>query len=54
MAHAEGLYKRARKLRRAVDAIQPLMEAVQQELDYLETVCDGVSCDGKCRCADDV
>eukprot|EP00775_Hariotina_reticulata_P013451 gene13451-13577_t len=38
MAQAEGLYKRARKLRRAVDAIQPLMEAVQQDLDYLETV----------------
>ncbi len=26
---AEGLYKRARKLRRAVAAVQPLLEAVQ-------------------------
>lgn len=35
---AEGLFKRARKLRRAVDAVQPLLEAAQQELEYLESV----------------
>jgi predicted ribosome quality control (RQC) complex YloA/Tae2 family protein len=38
MEVAEGLYKRARKLRRAVDAVQPLLEAAQQELEYLESV----------------
>jgi hypothetical protein len=38
MEVAEGLYKRARKLRRAVDAVQPLLEAAQQELGYLESV----------------
>lgn len=35
---AEGLYRRARKLRRAVDAVAPLLEAAQQEVEYLETV----------------
>lgn len=35
---AERLFKRARKLRRAVDAVQPLLEAALQELDYLESV----------------
>lgn len=35
---AEALYKRARKLRRAVDAVQPLLEAAQQETLYLEEV----------------
>lgn len=35
---AEALYKRARKLRRAVDAVQPLLEAAQQEASYLEEV----------------
>lgn len=35
---AEALYKRARKLRRAVDAVQPLLEAAQQETSYLEEV----------------
>lgn len=34
--HAEGLYKRARKLRRAADAVQPLLEAAKEEQDYLE------------------
>jgi hypothetical protein len=38
MEQAEALYKRARKLRRAVDAVQPLLEAAQQEAEYLETV----------------
>eukprot|EP00878_Enallax_costatus_P010306 GHUV01010756.1.p1 GENE.GHUV01010756.1~~GHUV01010756.1.p1 ORF type:complete len:558 (+),score=193.14 GHUV01010756.1:1099-2772(+) len=38
MEVAEGLYKKARKLRRAVDAVQPLLEGAQQELEYLETV----------------
>lgn len=38
MEVAEGLYKRARKLRRAVDAVQPLLQAAQQEVDYLESV----------------
>lgn len=38
MEVAEGLFKRARKLRRAVDAVQPLLEAAQQELEYLESV----------------
>ncbi len=35
---AEKLYKRARKLRRAVDAVAPLLLAVQQEIAYLEEV----------------
>ncbi|KAF8058048.1 rqcH [Scenedesmus sp. PABB004] len=35
---AEATYKRARKLRRAVDAVSPLLGAAQQELEYLETV----------------
>jgi len=38
---AEGLFKRARKLRRAVDAVQPLLEGARQELDYLESVSGG-------------
>jgi predicted ribosome quality control (RQC) complex YloA/Tae2 family protein len=38
MEQAEALYKRARKLRRAVNAVQPLLEAAQQEAEYLETV----------------
>jgi predicted ribosome quality control (RQC) complex YloA/Tae2 family protein len=38
MEQAEALYKRARKLRRAVDAVQPLLEAAEQEAEYLETV----------------
>ncbi|WIA33408.1 hypothetical protein OEZ86_006542 [Tetradesmus obliquus] len=38
MEQAEGLFKRARKLRRAVDAVAPLLEAAQQEAEYLETV----------------
>uniref|UniRef100_A0A383VBP0 NFACT RNA-binding domain-containing protein n=1 Tax=Tetradesmus obliquus TaxID=3088 RepID=A0A383VBP0_TETOB len=38
MEQAEGLFKRARKLRRAVDAVAPLLEAARQEAEYLETV----------------
>lgn len=38
MEVAEGLYKKARKLRRAIGAVQPLLEGAQQELEYLETV----------------
>lgn len=38
MEQAEGLFKRARKLRRAVDAVAPLLQAAQQEAEYLETV----------------
>lgn len=34
----EGLYKRARKLRRAVQAVEPLLEAVRLEQAYLEEV----------------
>lgn len=29
---AEGLYKKARKLRRAIDAVNPLLEAALQEV----------------------
>lgn len=36
--HAEGMYKRARKLRRAVDAVTPLLEASMKEVEYLEQV----------------
>lgn len=32
------LYKKARKMRRAADAVQPLMEAVEADLGYLEEV----------------
>lgn len=35
---AEGLYRRARKLRRAVDAVAPLLEVAEQEVEYLEQV----------------
>ncbi|GAX79190.1 hypothetical protein CEUSTIGMA_g6630.t1 [Chlamydomonas eustigma] len=35
---AEGLYKKARKLRRAVQAVQPLLEASILEQQYLEEV----------------
>ncbi|GBF97380.1 hypothetical protein Rsub_11027 [Raphidocelis subcapitata] len=35
---AEALYKRARKLRRAVDAVTPLLEAADAEVEYLEQV----------------
>ncbi|KAF6261230.1 fibronectin-binding protein A N-terminus-domain-containing protein [Scenedesmus sp. NREL 46B-D3] len=38
MEQAEALYRRARKLRRAVDAVQPLLEAATREAEYLETV----------------
>lgn len=51
MEVAEGLYKRARKLRRAVDAVQPLLEAAQQELEYLESVCACLT--GTCKCRED-
>jgi malonyl CoA-acyl carrier protein transacylase len=47
MEQAEALYKRARKLRRAVDAVQPLLEAAQQEAEYLETVRVATCC---CLC----
>lgn len=43
MEQAEQLYKRARKLRRAVDAVQPLLLSAQQEVNYLETVSDVLS-----------
>ena len=33
---AEGMYKRARKLRRAVDALTPLLAAAEGEVEYLE------------------
>ncbi|GFH11534.1 NFACT-R_1 domain-containing protein, partial [Haematococcus lacustris] len=32
---AEALYKRARKLRRSLAAVQPLLAAAQAELEYL-------------------
>ena len=35
---SEGLYKRARKLRRAVQAVQPLLEAARLEVQYLEEI----------------
>ena len=35
---AEALYKRARKLRRAVGAVAPLLEAARGEVEYLEQV----------------
>lgn len=35
---AEALYRRARKLRRAVDAVTPLLEAAEREVEYLEQV----------------
>eukprot|EP00879_Flechtneria_rotunda_P020093 GHRR01021133.1.p1 GENE.GHRR01021133.1~~GHRR01021133.1.p1 ORF type:complete len:570 (+),score=174.79 GHRR01021133.1:640-2349(+) len=38
MEQAEVLYRKARKLRRAVAAVKPLLAAAQQELEYLETV----------------
>eukprot|EP00879_Flechtneria_rotunda_P017853 GHRR01018713.1.p1 GENE.GHRR01018713.1~~GHRR01018713.1.p1 ORF type:complete len:705 (+),score=256.20 GHRR01018713.1:640-2754(+) len=37
MEQAEVLYRKARKLRRAVAAVKPLLAAAQQELEYLET-----------------
>jgi predicted ribosome quality control (RQC) complex YloA/Tae2 family protein len=36
VAAAEALYKKARKLRRATDALAPLLEAAQGEVEYLE------------------
>lgn len=33
-----ALYKKARKMRRAVDAVAPLMEAAEGEVAYLEDV----------------
>ncbi|PNW73302.1 hypothetical protein CHLRE_14g627150v5 [Chlamydomonas reinhardtii] len=38
VATAEGLYKKARKLRRAVDAVGPLLAAAEEEVAYLEEV----------------
>ncbi|KXZ49159.1 hypothetical protein GPECTOR_23g86 [Gonium pectorale] len=38
VATAEALYRKARKLRRAVDAVQPLLEAAAAEVEYLEEV----------------
>jgi hypothetical protein len=38
MEVAEGCFKRARKLRRAADAVQPLLLAAQHEVEYLESV----------------
>ena len=35
----KDIYKRARKLRRASDAVFPLLEAAQEELAYVEQVC---------------
>ncbi|EFN54443.1 hypothetical protein CHLNCDRAFT_31860 [Chlorella variabilis] len=35
VAFAEGLYKQARKQRRAVEQVAPLLAAARQELDYL-------------------
>ena len=34
----KDLYKRARKLRRASDAIMPLLEAAHEDLEYVEQV----------------
>jgi predicted ribosome quality control (RQC) complex YloA/Tae2 family protein len=36
--NAQALYKRHQKLRRSRNHVQPLLEAVQQEIDYLEQV----------------
>lgn len=36
--NAQALYKRHQKLRRSRNHVQPLLEAVQQEMDYLEQV----------------
>ena len=38
VSYAEGIFKKARKLRRAIDAIQPLMETVESEMQYLDEV----------------
>ncbi|GLI67503.1 hypothetical protein VaNZ11_011705 [Volvox africanus] len=38
VATAETLYRKARKLRRAVDAVQPLLEEARAEVVYLEDV----------------
>lgn len=35
---SKDMYKRARKLRRASDAVGPLLEAAQEELEYIEQV----------------
>jgi malonyl CoA-acyl carrier protein transacylase len=35
---AEAIYKRARKLRRAVEVVEPLLQAAQEEVTYLEEV----------------
>lgn len=49
---AEALYRHARKLRRAVDAVAPLLEAAQQEVEYLGTV-RAAAADAACgRCSD--
>ncbi|EFJ52975.1 hypothetical protein VOLCADRAFT_78603 [Volvox carteri f. nagariensis] len=38
VATAEALYRKARKLRRAIDAVQPLLEEARSEVAYLEDV----------------
>ncbi|GIL89674.1 hypothetical protein Vretimale_16652 [Volvox reticuliferus] len=38
VATAEALYRKARKLRRAVDAVQPLLDEARAEVAYLEDV----------------
>ncbi|GFR44448.1 hypothetical protein Agub_g5659, partial [Astrephomene gubernaculifera] len=38
VATAEALYRKARKLKRAVDAVQPLLEEAQGEVSYLEEI----------------
>lgn len=48
MEVAEALYKRASKLRRAVDAVEPLLTASQQELEYLESVSVSSKTGGTC------
>lgn len=34
----KDLYKRARKLRRVSDAVEPLLESAREELAYIEQV----------------
>ena len=36
LEQAQGLYRRSQKMRRAADALGPLMEETQQEIEYLE------------------
>lgn len=46
LLQVEAMYKRVRKLKRAADALGPLMDAAEAEREYLEEV---EQVNGRCR-----